>query len=159
VTVRIVVADERGMIYLLCPFCGDNNIKPVKLFPIHQPVSVACSCGKTYEFQIETRKDFRKKTALKGFYVKQDSAGDFEKMTVIDLTLDGCCLLASDKHTLHLGDSINVVFKLDNANHTEIKRYATVRRVMGNKIGCQFVAKKVYDPELGFYVKDFKMPQ
>lgn len=158
-TVRIVVADERGMIYLLCPFCGDNSMKPAKLFPLHQPVSMACSCGKTYEFQIEIRKDFRKKTALKGYYVKQGSAGDFEKMTVIDLTLDDCCLLASDKHTLHPGDSIKVVFKLDNANRTEIKRYATVLRVMENKIGCQFVATKIYDPELGFYMKDLKVPQ
>ena len=159
VTVRFVVADEKGTIYLLCPFCGDNSMKPAKLFPIHQPVSMACSCGKTYEFLIETRKDFRKKTALKGYYMKGDSAGDFKKMTVIDLTLDGCCLLASDEHTLHFGDSIKLVFKLDNANCTEIKRHATVRRVMGNKIGCQFEATKVYDPELGFHVKDFKVPQ
>ena len=46
-TVRTVVADERGMIYLLCPFCGGNSMKPVKLFPIHQPMSMAYSCGKT----------------------------------------------------------------------------------------------------------------
>lgn len=154
-TIRTVFADERGMICLPCPFCGDKNMKPVNLFPIHQPVSLVCSCGRTYEFQIETRKEFRKKTPpLKGYYVKQDSAGDFEPMKVIDLSLHGCCLLASDKHTLHLGDSIKVVFKLDNAKRTEIKRYAMVRRIMGNKIGCR-LATDAYDPELGFYVEDF----
>ena len=90
--------------------------------------------------------------------MKQDSVGDLEKMTVIDLSLNGCCLFASDKHTLHLGDSIKVVFKLDNAKCTEINRYTTVRRIMGNKIGCR-LARDSYDPEFGFYVKDFKIPE
>jgi hypothetical protein len=158
VNVRTVVADEKGMIYVLCPFCGDNSLKPVKLFPIHQPVSMACSCGKTYEFQIEIRKDFRRVTAIDGFYVKEDYSSHFEKMTVIDLSLDGCCMLVSDKHALHLGDWIKVVFKLDNAKRTHIKRSATVIRIMGNKISCRLVTD-AYDPELGFYVKDFKVPQ
>ncbi|MDP2268572.1 MAG: PilZ domain-containing protein, partial [Deltaproteobacteria bacterium] len=118
-TVRTVLADEKGMIYVLCPFCGDNSMKPAKLFPVHKPVGMACSCGNTYEFQIEVRKDFRKTTTLGGFYVKQDSAGHFETMTVTDLSLDGCSLLVSDKHTLQLGDSIKVVFKLDNPKRTE----------------------------------------
>jgi len=156
-TVRTVFADGKGLIYVLCPFCGDNSMKPAKLFPVHQPVSIACSCGNTYEFQIEVRKDFRKKTALRGFYVKQDSDGNFETMTVTDLSLDGCSLLVSDKHKLRVGESINVVFKLDNAKRTEIKRHATVLRVVGNIIGCQ-LTRDVYDPELGFYVKDFKVP-
>ncbi len=119
---------------------------------------MACSCGKTYEFQIETRNIFRKKTALNGIYVKQNSAGDFENMTVIDLSLGGLCLLASEKHTLHLGDSIKVVFKLDNAKRTLITRHVTVRWIMGNKIGCMLTTND-YDPELGFYVKNLNVPQ
>ena len=157
-TARTVFADEKGMIYVLCPFCGDNSMKLAKLFPVHQPVAIACSCGNAYEFQIEVRKNFRRGTALGGFYLKDDAPDYFLKMTVTDLSLDGCCLRVSDKHTLHVGDSIKVVFKLDNAKRTEIKRHATVLRVVGNIIGCQ-LTRDVYDPELGFYVKDFIVPK
>ena len=157
---RTVFVDEKGMICLPCPLCGDRNMKPANLFPIHQTVSLTCSCGEEYEFRIETRKEFRKKTPpLKGYYVAQDSAGGrFEPMKVIDLSLHGCCLLASDKHTLHLGDAIKVIFKLEDAKRTEIKRNATVLRIMGNKIGCR-LATDAYDPELGFYVEDFMVPK
>lgn len=157
-TVKTVFADEKGMISLVCPFCGDNSMKPAKNFPIHQQVNMTCSCGKMFEFVIETRKDFRKKTSLKGYYMKGDSINDFERMTIIDLTLNGCCFLASDKHKLSHGDSIKVLFKLDNTARTEIKRNATVRWISGNKIGCQLI-RDGYDPELGFYVKDFETPQ
>jgi hypothetical protein len=158
VTVKTVFADKKGMVYLLCPYCGDESMKPVETFPLHQPVNTACSCGKTYKFQVETRKKFRKQVALNGFYVKQDSAGDKEEMTITNLSLLGCRLLVSNKHTLHLDDSIKVIFSLDNAKHTVIKRNAIVRWIMGNIIGCRFTTV-AYDPELGFYAEDFRVPK
>lgn len=153
-----IIVDEKKMVCLVCPFCGNYSIKEAKHFPVHQPVSMTCSCGKTYEFQIETRKEFRKETSLKGFYTKSESTYAYSEMTVIDLTLDGCCLLTTDKHKLIIGDSIRVLFKLDNDARAEIKRYGTVRWIKGNKIGCQF-DKRHYDPDLGFYVRYFKVPK
>jgi hypothetical protein len=158
IAVKTVVTDNKGMIYVLCPFCRESSMKDAKLFPIHQPVSIACSCGNTHELQIEVRKDFRKETNLDGFYMKQDSPDDFENMTVTDLSLDGCSLRVYDKHTLQPGDTIKVLFKLDNAKRTKIERYATVLRILGMTIGCR-LSRDVFDPELGFYVKDFKVPQ
>jgi hypothetical protein len=155
-SVKKVFVNAKGMVFLLCPFCGDNSEQPAKQFPSNQIMSIACSCGKTYEFQVEVRKHFRKATALGGFYLKDDAPDHFLKMMVTDLSLDGCCLRVSDKHTLHVGDSILIVFKLDNAKRTEINRHATVLRVVGNIIGCQ-LTRDVYDPELGFYVEDFKV--
>jgi hypothetical protein len=157
-SVKKIFINAKGMIFLLCPFCGENSEQPAKQFPIHQTISISCSCGKTYEFQIEVRKYFRRGTALGGFYLKDDAPDYFLKMTVTDLSLDGCCLRISDKHALHVGDSIKVVFKLDNAECTEIKRHATVLRVVGNIIGCQ-LTKDAFDRELGFYVEDFKTPE
>ena len=156
--VKKAFADEKGMFSVDCPFCGEYSRKPVDQFPVHQSASITCSCGNAYEVDIETRKDSRKKTDLKGYYTKGgDSINDFERMTVIDLTIDGCCLLVSDKHRLTVGDSIKVMFKLNNAGRTEIKRVATVRWIAGSKVGCQ-LSRHTYDPELGFYLKDFKTP-
>ena len=93
-TVVKVFADEKGQIFLRCPFCNNSGLHSAKLFPIHETVIMSCSCGKTYEFQIETRKEYRKKTDLAGFYVKQDLDGTFQPVIIIDLTLRGCCFLA-----------------------------------------------------------------
>jgi len=157
-SVKKVFVNAKGMIFLLCPFCGENSEQPAKQFPTNQTMSISCSCGKTYEFQIEVRNYFRRVTALGGFYLKDDAPDHFLKMTVTDLSLYGCCLRVSDKHTLHVGDSIKVVFKLDNAQRTEIKRHATVLRIVENIIGCQ-LTRDAYDPELGFYVEDFKVSE
>lgn len=156
---KTIVPNEQGMIYLLCPFCNANTLESAKLFPIHKPISINCSCGKSYELVIEYRKAFRKKTSLPTIYWKIVSQDVFQNGTIFDLTLDGCCLLVSDKHTLHQGDHIKLLFKLDNSKHTKIERKAVICRINENYMGCQFVGKAVFDPELGFYVQDFKVPK
>jgi hypothetical protein len=35
-----VFINAKGMIFLLCPFCGENSEKPAKQFPMHQHVRV-----------------------------------------------------------------------------------------------------------------------
>ncbi|OHE19185.1 MAG: hypothetical protein A2X95_05000 [Syntrophobacterales bacterium GWF2_56_9] len=151
---KIVFADDKGMVYLLCPFCGEGSKRPLEQFPyIHKPVTISCSCGNTYDVQIDARKTFRKKTSLEGLYAKLVSPGDFERMTVVNLTLGGCGLLASNEPALNQGDWIKLVFKLDDAKRTEIKRNAVVRRVTGNYIGCQFTVATAYDPDIGFYLR------
>ena len=153
-SVKIIFADDKGMVYLLCPFCGEGSKKPLEQFPsIHKPVTISCSCGNTYDVQIDARKTFRKKTSLEGLYAKLVSTGDFERMTVVNLTLGGCGLLVSNEPALNQGDWINLVFRLDDAKRTEIKRNAVVRRVIGNYIGCQFKAVAAYDPDIGFYLR------
>jgi len=154
VSVKIIFVDDKGMVYLLCPFCGDGSKRPLEKFPyIHKPVTISCSCGNTYDVQIDARKTFRKETSLEGLYANLVSAGDFERMTVVNLTFSGCGLLASKEPALNQGDWIKMVFKLDDAKRTEIKRNAVVRRVIGNYIGCQFKATAAYDPDIGFYLR------
>jgi hypothetical protein len=154
-SVKKVFINAKGMIFLLCPFCGENSEQPAKQFPVHQPVSISCSCGKTHEFQIETRKDFRKPTSLEVFYWKLDSPDKFQKATLVDLSLDGFCLCTSGEQTLQSNDLIRVNFKLDNERRTKIDREARVCWIMGNKIGFQFTVTPPYDPKVGFYIREF----
>lgn len=154
-SVKKVFINARGMIFLLCPFCSENSEKPATQFPLHQQVSVTCSCGKTYEFQIETRTDFRKPTSLPVLYWKLDSPDKFQKATIVDLSLDGFCLCASCEDNLKSNDLIRVNFKLDDARRTKVEREAKVCWVAGNKKGCQFTANPPFDPKVGFYVREF----
>ena len=154
-SVKKVFINAKGMIFLVCPFCGKDSEQPAKQFPIHQQVSISCSCGKTYEFQIETRKEFRKPTALGGLYWKLDSPDIREKATIVDLSLTGFSLRITGEHTLQCKDLIGVNFKLDNDKRTKIDRKGSVCRIAGNNIGCQFTDILPYDPDLGFYVREF----
>jgi len=158
-TVKTIFPNEHGKIYLLCPCCNANTLKPAKLFPIHESIRINCPCGHSYEFIIENRKTFRKKTSLPSIFWKTDSPDAYHNGTICDLTLDGCLLLASDKHSLHQGEHIKMAFKLDNPERTKIVRKALIRRIKENYIGCQFLGTPAFDPELGFYVQDFKVPK
>ena len=157
-SVKNISVDEKGMVYLNCPFCGDSSRRRAESFPnSNQPngVSVIClSCGKTYEIQIDVRKAFRKKTFFDGFYSKAGSPSGFEKMTVVDLSLGGCSFLASSRHSLNPDDRIKLVFNLDDAQHTKIEKEVVVRIVKDRQIGCEFIATASgYDPDIGFYLR------
>jgi hypothetical protein len=158
-TAKTVFPDAQGMIYLLCPFCNASTLEPGKSFPIHKSIWINCPCGKSYELIVEHRTDFRKKTSLSGIYWKKTSPDVFQNGTVSDLTLNGCCLLAPDRHALHLGEHIQLVFRLDDPKRTKIEREAVVRRIKENTVGCQFIGTPAFDPELGFYVQDFRVPK
>jgi hypothetical protein len=158
-TVKTLFPNAQGLIYLLCPFCNTGTSKPANLYPINKLVRIDCPCGKSYEITIESRTAFRKKTSLRGVFWKTASPDVIQSAAISDLTLDGCLLLASDKHALHQGDYIKLTFRLDDAKRTRIEREAVVRRIDKHYIGCQFVGKPAYDPDLGFYVQDFKVPK
>ncbi|MFH1148345.1 MAG: PilZ domain-containing protein [Pseudomonadota bacterium] len=156
---KTIVPNQQGLIYLLCPFCNANALESAKSFPIHKPISINCSCGKSYEVVIEYRKAFRKKTSLPAIYWKLDPKDVFHNGTIHDLTLEGCNLLVSENNALHQGDRIKLLFKLDNSKRTKVEREAVIRRISENNMGCEFVGNAVLDPELGFYVQDFKVPK
>lgn len=153
-SVKTISPDAEGMVYLLCPSCRKTSKMPVGQFPhIHKPLSISCSCGNSYDVQIEVRKAYRKETCLEAFYSKLNSPGDFEEATIVDLTLGGCRLRASKKPTLNQGEWITLVFRLDNPERTEIRKDAVICRVKEDDIGCNFAVRTVYDPDLGFYLR------
>jgi transcription elongation factor Elf1 len=157
-SVKTISVNEKGMVFLNCPFCENSSRRRAESFPnSNQPngISITCSsCGKTYEIQLDFRKAFRKITFFDGFYSKLGSPGGFEKMTVVDLSLGGCSFLASGRHSLNPDDRIKLVFNLDNAQHTKIEKDIVVRIVKGRQIGCEFIATASgYDPDIGFYLR------
>jgi hypothetical protein len=153
-TVKTLFPNAQGMIYLLCPFCNADTTKSANLFPTNKLVRIDCPCSKSYEIIIESRKAFRKKTSLRGIFWKTKSPDVYQNVTICDLTLDGCLVLASDKHDLHQGEYIKLSFRLDDPKRTRSERDAEVRRIDKNYIGCQFVGKPAYDPDLGFFIKN-----
>ena len=107
------------------------------------------------EYRKEKRRFFRKKINLVGYYWKHSSYGVFDKIkkvTIVDLSIDGCRLHVSNNHNLHRKDPITLVFILDNPDHTEIQKEARVHWVIGNIIGCKFSIE--HDQDILFYVNE-----
>ena len=158
-TIKTIIPDRKGMIYLLCPFCNANSSESGSNYPVHEVVSKHCSCGNSWGFIIEHRKAYRKKTSLPATYWKATFPTVYHTGTISDLTLDGGCLLTSTNHNLNRGEHIKLIFRLDNDEHTKIERLGVVCWTSETSVGCKFVGKPVLEPELGFYVQDFKVPK
>ena len=151
----IIFADTKGMVHLNCPSCGDVSVKPVdQFFNIPQPLHISCACGNTYEIKIEFRKSFRKTTHLEGFYALVTPPGNFEPMTITNISMGGCHFHTGNRHLLRNGDRIKLVFNLDNANRTKITREAMVCNFDERSISCKFfVTVAGLDPDIGFYLR------
>jgi hypothetical protein len=152
---KVIFADARGIVHLNCPSCGNVSLKPVdQFFNMHQPLHISCTCGDTYEVQIEFRKSFRKKTHLEGLYARVTPPGRFERMTIIDISMGGCHFHTGDRHFLKKGDRVTVVFNLDNANRTKITKEAMVCSFDERSVRCKFsVTATGLDPDIGFYLR------
>jgi hypothetical protein len=152
---KVIFADARGMVHFNCPSCGNVSSKPVnQFFNMQQPLHISCTCGYTYEVQIEFRKSFRKRTHLEGLYARVTPPGRFEQMTIIDISMGGCHFHTSDRHFLTKGDRVTVVFNLDNANRTKITKEATVCSFDERSVRCKFsVTATGLDPDIGFYLR------
>ena len=150
-----IFADAKGMVRLNCPSCGDVSAQPVdQFFNVPQPLHISCTCGNTYEVQIEFRKSFRKKTRLEGFYARVAPPGSLEKMTVTDVSMGGCRFLTGNRHLLEKNDRVNLVFNLDDANRTKITKEAIICSFNERSIGCKYlVTGSGLDPDIGFYLR------
>lgn len=152
---KILFIDMNGMVHLNCPSCREASAKPAdQFFNVPQPLQIACACGNAYEVRIEFRKSFRKKTRLEGFYAKVAPPGNFEKMTVTDVSMGGCCFVPANPHRLRKDDRVKLVFNLDNANCTKITREAQVCSFHERSVRCKFFTTPTgLDPDIGFYLR------
>jgi hypothetical protein len=152
---KIIFADKKGMVYLNCPSCGDVSVRPVdQYFNMPQPLHISCTCGNTYEIQIEFRKSFRKKINLEGYYSRVHPPGSFEKMTITDISMGGCRFLTENRHLLRKDDLVKLVFNLDNATRTKITKEATICSFNERSVRCKFIdTSSGLDSDLGFYLR------
>jgi hypothetical protein len=142
--------DDEGTV--TCPDCGRSkriNFAPYK--SSHDLLKVKCGCGNVFKVIVELRHYYRKRTRLAGYYTtsRADKSGS---MTVEDLSFSGLGFRTRHKHTLQMGDVIDLRFVLDNNARSEIVKKAIVRRIRDQFVGAEFCDLKAYDKELGYYL-------
>jgi hypothetical protein len=119
---------------------------------------VKCQCGRTYLITFDYRQQYRKSVNLYGKIVLENKKTyDVQiidiSMTGINLDIVGNEYIMGKKEydDIRIGDYVHVIFKLNDANRTNISRTVEVRRVKGKNIGAQF-CDNAPDKNLGFYL-------
>ena len=144
--------DKDNTAVISCPYCDFmKKIDALKYRDSGKILKVRCKCGKIFSCTIDFRKFYRKKVNLAGEYIvfKNQRKGD---MLVEDISMGGVGFNNMTPHNIEKGDMLEVKFRLDDNNRTELKRKVEVMIVKGHFVGTEFAEKNRFDKELGFYL-------
>jgi len=146
-----VKSDDKAII--VCPECDTAKAISVAQFRhrLHV-VKVKCNCGHVFEVHLEFRRHFRKPTELEGTYDLKPPATGGGIIKIINLSLSGACFEVRGTHGMEVGQLGSLVFTLDNRKKSVLFKKVIIKTVNGNQIGCEFLADRAYEKELGFYL-------
>ncbi len=158
-----VFVNQENMALFRCPYCEKmKHVSVAKFKNVKHSLQVKCSCGKTFVVDLNFRKKFRKDTKLDGTFRKVSSQGkeDFTgkegvNCKIVNISLGGLGLLLLGSYEIKLGDTLLVLFTLDDKKKSEIKRKVIVRYV-GERggVGTEFSSDDghAYEKTIGFYL-------
>ncbi len=140
---------------IICPSC--NKAKSISVASLHgkqHTIKVRCSCNNPFTAHLNFRKHYRKQINLTGTYhvLKPQGAGG-GIMQIKNISMSGIGFTVSGRHSIKENQTIQLEFQLDDKKQTKMLKLATIRSVDGNYIGCAFADQKLYEKELGFYLR------
>jgi hypothetical protein len=144
--------DKNNNAVISCPHCNfTKKVNAMQYRNSGKSLRVKCRCGDIFVCTIDFRKHYRKKVNLAGVYtvLANQRTGD---MLVEDISMGGLGFNNMTPHDLKNGDILEVKFRLDDRNLTELKRKVKVMLLKGHFIGTEFMEKNRFDKELGFYL-------
>ena len=145
---------EGGKAHIVCPSCSHAATIRVDMDRNHKHAfKVKCKCKKTFNLQLEFRKQYRKPTELEGSYALEKATTGNNRIQVVDLSLTGACFEVMGIHDIQPGQRGTIVFTLDNRKETVLDKNVIIRSVSGKRIGCEFADDTAFDRDLGFYVR------
>jgi hypothetical protein len=139
--IRTVYVDRDDTAVVACPYCLSSRIvNAAKYRNRSDPLTVTCTCKKTFLVSFEWRRASRKETYLQGYWSKLPECKEWTRILVRDISDTGIAFTTVAGHGLREGDKVKVRITKDDGKGTEIEKTAIVRRVVHNDyVGCQFV--------------------
>ncbi len=137
---------------IVCPSCDfKKKIDATPYKSANRALKVKCICGEVFNCVIEFRKCYRKKVNLPGehFSEKTRKRGI---LRVEDISMGGLRFSSLDPHDLGQGDALEVKFRLDDSDKTEISKRAVVLHVKDLTVAIKFIDKNGWEKQLGFYM-------
>lgn len=148
-----VYVDKNNQAMVICPKCGFEKIIDAMDFrKTNDIVKGKCKCKETFQFALEYRWGHRKEVKLSGEYIVQDR-GEKGEVIVRQLSMTGIRFESLKPHRISKDDILEVRFKLDDPKGSEIRKPVKVIWVKDRIVGGQFKERKLYEKDLGFYLK------
>ena len=151
---------------VICPQCGLRyTVNAGKVTTRGRSCKLRCKCGHGFSVFFEFRETPRREYCVEGHYrpirevyvkggLRQTPMSEgFSKMLVKNISRNGIGFVVPTGHELQVGDTVEVMFALDDAQRSHVERTATVRWIgEGNHLGCEFTDFGHVDRATGFYV-------
>jgi hypothetical protein len=145
--------DKSNHVEIRCPDCLFKTVADAAEYQYSNRIlSVKCKCGVTFRCSIDFRKFYRRKVNFAGQYdiLKSRKLGD---MLVENLSLEGVGFVNMAPHPLENGDLLKLLFRLDDAERTEIRRTVKIVGLHGDCVNTEFTEANRFDSALGYYLK------
>jgi hypothetical protein len=111
-------------------------------------IKVRCPCGHKYPVMLERRRQFRREVAFPGTYTRIVNGRPMDQgaMVVRDVSRTGLKIQVADALRLNAGDTLDVVFCLDDPHQSQIRKQVVIRKIEGFHLGVQFLASEAGNP-------------
>ena len=151
---------------VICPQCRIRcNVDAGKVTTRGRRFKLRCKCGHKFSVCFEFREFSRREHCVEGYYrtIRQvyvrsttrpmHESRSFVRMLVKNISRTGIGFVVPTGHELEVGDTVEVMFTLDDTKRSHIERTAVVQRVVeGNYVGCEFTDIGHVDKGTGFYL-------
>lgn len=143
-----------GITTIACPECGSvKTVSAERFRNLQHHLKVRCTCTHVFKVNLDFRQSYRKATDLQGVYKLLPPASGGGKAQIKDLSIKGIRFEVNGPHTIDVGYCGRIDFTLDDKKKTRLIRDCIVRSVRGAMIGCEFKEDKLFEKELGFYLR------
>jgi hypothetical protein len=116
------------------------------------PVEVPCTCGNKIQFDADGRKFPRRAANLSGHYVKPEN-GETGTIVIDNISFGGIRFhTKDDTHSIAHDDRLQLQFTLDDEAQSVVSKKISVRYVLWNTVGAQFIDTANFDQHLAAYL-------
>ena len=150
---QLVHLDAYGQGVYSCPECKkQSRVSAAEYRDLHVPLWRTPDCGHCCQILFNTRLFNRKEVRLPGIYTPPGGAAA-RQMIVVNLSMIGIHFHTLLPHVLQPGDVVDIVFHLDDPQHSEIRQNVRAHWVDDKQAGAEFCDLMAYEAELSAYLR------
>lgn len=148
---NVFLKDLRKKSRLICDQCQATIVLTPEQMA-NPPIEVQCHCGNTLQVDADGRRYPRRDTNLSGHYVKPEN-GETGTIVIDNISFGGVRFhTEDDAHSIAHDDRLQLQFTLDDEAQSVVSKKISVRYVLWNTVGAQFIDASNFDQRLAAYL-------
>jgi hypothetical protein len=145
--------DDTNRVTIICPTCRtEKNIDVAYFKDTHKRMKAKCPCGESFQFTLEFRRTYRKNFRLGGEYLFKEKAEKGE-ILIEEISANGIRFASLKTHNISKDDTVELKFKLNNPNKTEIRELVKVIWINDRNVGAKYIDQNRMKRIWFFYLK------